>query len=100
MPAGIRVLKVHISDYYDDDENKCYVGVTPGKTYTKLNGTEESWDEGTMMHAYVKRGDYPNSVIWADFGYEGLYLLGNSGCDFTLSWSPEINEMKPAFTDY
>lgn len=97
VPTGVRVLKIYISDYYDEE---CYVGVTPGKTYTKLNGTEESWDEGNIMHAYVTRGDYPNHVFWAIFGDEGSEPMGSSGCNFTIYWSPKINKVKPTYTDY
>lgn len=97
VPTGVRVLKIHISDIYGEE---CYVGVTPGKTYTKLNGTEESWDEGNIMHAYVTRGDYPNHVFWGIFGYEGSEPMGSSSCGFTIYWSPEINKMKPTYTDY
>ena len=97
VPTGVRVLKIHISDFYSE---KCYVGVTPGKTYTKLNGTEESWDKGEVMLAYVTRGDYPNYVFWGIFGNEENTCQFASSCDFTIYWSPEINKMKPTFTDY
>ena len=97
VPSGISVLKICISDYYNEE---CYVGVTPGKTYTQLYGTEESWDEGNVMHAYVTRGDYPNHVFWGTFGYEGSEPMGSSDREFTIYWSPEINKMKPAYTDY
>lgn len=97
-PMGVRVLKIEIRGYNDDDT--CCVGVTPGKTYTKLYGTEESWDEGDNMHAYVTRGDYPNHAIWATFGVEGSEPMGASSIDFTIYWSPEINKKKPTYTDY
>ena len=96
VPAGIRVLKIEIANYFDEQ----YVGVTPGKTYNNLNGVEESYDEGNIMYAYVTRGIYPNEVYWAIFGDTGSEQLGVSTSDFTIYWSPEINKQIPTRKDY
>ena len=98
VPTGVRVLKISMVGYLDED--RCYVGVTPGKTYTELNGTEESWDEGYTTYAYVTRGNYPDCAYWAIFGEEGYEQIGSSSCGFTISWSPEINKVNPAWEDY
>lgn len=96
VPAGIRVLKIEIENYFEEQ----YVGVTPGKTYNNLNGVEESYDEGNMMYAYVTRGIYPNEVYWATFGDTGNEPLGASTSNFTIYWSPEINKQTPTRKDY
>ena len=49
VPAGIRVLKIEIANYFDEQ----YVGVTPGKTYNNLNGVEELYDEGNLSRNHI-----------------------------------------------
>lgn len=98
VPSGIRVLSIEIVGY--EYWGAQYVGVTPGKTYKNLNGTEESYDEGVLTQAYVTRGDYPNEVFWASVGDTGNELVGASSIDFTIKWSPEINKKTPSYTDY
>lgn len=98
VPSGIRVLSIEIEGY--EYWGAQYVGVTPGKTYKNLNGTEESYDEGDFTQAYVTRGDYPNEVFWASVGDTGNEPLGASSIDFTIKWSPEINKKTPSYTDY
>lgn len=78
----------------------CTVGVTPGKTYSKLTGTEEVWDDGYIADAMVEREDADNYYRWAYFGEEGSDLVGVGWIDFTLSYSPQINTLKPDYTDY
>ena len=98
VPDGISVLEVIITNYSDDIR---YVGVTPGKTYNHLNCTEEIWDEGNSMYAYVTRGDDPiTSVLWCEVGSTGSEPIGASSQQFHLAWSPKINKINPARTDY
>lgn len=97
VPNGVTVLKVEIKGYY----NKfCTVGVTPGKTYSELLGTQELWDNGNNWSATVERdsGDY--AYLWADFGKPGVDGIGIAHIDFTLKYSPQINTLKPDYTDY
>ena len=98
VPNGITVLEVEITGYSNDIQ---YVGVTPGKTYDHLNCTEESWDKGKMMYAYVTRGyDVDKSILWSEVGSPGRRPTGASSQDFHLAWSPKINKMNPTHTDY
>lgn len=96
VPNGITVLKVEIKGY----DELCTVGVTPGKTYSKLSGTEEIWDNGDKLFARVEREDDDNYYLWAQFGRGGEELLDSAYIDFTLKYSPEINTLKPIYTDY
>ena len=96
VPNGITVLKVEIKGY-----NKfCTVGVTPGKTYSDLTGTESEWDEGDTWSASVGREDSKFFYPWAEFGAEGGEIGATVYIDFTLKYSPEINTLKPDYTDY
>lgn len=96
VPNGVTVLKVEIKGY-----NKfCTVGVTPGKTYSGLSGTQKLWDYGNLWSAVVGREDDDLFYLWADFGKEGIDSLGAAQIDFTLSYSPQINTLKPDYTDY
>lgn len=96
VPNGVTVLKVEIKGY----KGFCTVGVTPGKTYSKLTGTEEVWDEGNVTNAEVGREDDDNYYIWAEFGEEGGEPVTSVYITFTLKYSPQINTLKPDFTDY
>ena len=102
VPSGIRVLSIEIVGY--ESFGAQYVGVTPGKTYENLHGTEKPYDEGAITQAYVTRGDYPNQVFWAFVGDEGYEELEDGRVeytiDFTIKWSPEINKKTPSYTDY
>lgn len=96
VPNGVTVLKVETKGY----KGFCTVGVTPGKTYSKLTGTEEAWDDGYITDAMVEREDADNYYRWAYFGEEGSEPVGAVWIDFTLSYSPQINTLKPDYTDY
>lgn len=98
VPDGITVLEVIITDFSNDIR---YVGVTPGKTYNHLNCTEENWDEGNSMYAYVTRGEDPvTCILWCEVGSPGSEPIGESSRSFHLAWSPKINKINPAHTDY
>lgn len=95
VPPGVTIFKVTV-DYYG---NIGYVGVTPGKTYQNVKGIEYFWDQEEdrpREEVYVRR----DNTTWAYAGFEGADSYGSSYVDFTLSWSPEINEMTPTYTDY
>lgn len=96
VPNGVTVLKVEIKGY----DKFCTVGVTPGKTYSKLSGTEEVWDDGNTMNARVEREDSGNYYPWAEFGEPGSDPVTAVYVDFTLKYSPQINTLKPDYTDY
>lgn len=96
VPNGVTVLKVEIKGY----EGFCTVGVTPGKTYSRLTGTEEEWDDGNITNARVEREDGDNYHPWAEFGEPESGPLTSVYTDFTLRYSPQINTLKPDFTDY
>ena len=97
MPNGVTVLEVTITNFANDVQ---YVGVTPGKTYDLLNCTVEMWDEGNLLLGYVTRGRYPNYIYWSEVGDTGSEPMGQTSEQFHLAWSPEINKMKPNYTDY
>lgn len=108
VPPGVEVIKVFWSKYeYDDTSNSMYtyVGVTPGKTYELQCYTFIVWPEGDPEHEN-NDGIYLGSIsgtkvkTWfqrtpADEIQDTTDLRG-----FELSWSPEINKMKPTYTDY
>lgn len=96
VPNGVTVLKVEIKGY----DEFCTVGVTPGKTYSKLSGTEEVWDDGNTVNARVEHGDGDNYYPWAEFGEPGSDPVTAIYVDFTLKYSPQINTLKPDYTDY
>lgn len=108
VPPGVKVIKVFWSKYeYDDTSNSTYtyVGVTPGKQYELQCYTFTVWPEGDPGNE-TEDGIYLGSIsgtkikTWfqrtpADEIQDTRDLSG-----FTLSWSPEINKMKPTYTDY
>lgn len=96
VPNGVTVLKVEIKGY----DEFCTVGVTPGKTYSKLSGTEVTWDDGNTVDAIVERGDVDDYYTWALFGKPGSDPITAVPVDFTLKYSPQINTLKPDYTDY
>lgn len=108
VPLGVKVIKVFWSKYeYDDTSNSTYtyVGVTPGKKYELQCYTFIIWPEGDPG-SETEDGIYLGSIsgtklkTWfqrtpADEIQDTRDLSG-----FELSWSPEINKMKPTYTDY
>ena len=109
VPPGVKVIKVFWSELeYDDTSNSpyTYVGVTPGKTYELQSFTFIVWPEGDPGRA-TEDGVYLRSISGAK---ETTWFLRSSPEDyvddlqgiigFELSWSPEINKMKPTYTDY
>lgn len=108
VPSGVKVIRVYWSKYeYDDTSNSIYtyVGVTPGKEYELQCYTFIVWPEGDPGNE-TSDGLYLGSIsgteckTWfrrppADDVRDTQDLRG-----FELNWSPEINKMKPTYTDY
>lgn len=108
VPSGVKVIKVFWSKYeYDDTLNSMYtyVGVTPGKTYELQCYTfivRPEGDSGREENDGIYLGSISGTKVktWfqrtpADDIQDTQDLRG-----FELSWSPEINKMKPTYTDY
>lgn len=108
VPLGVKVIKVFWSKYeYDDTSNSTYtyVGVTPGKKYELQCYTFIVWpggDPGNETEDGIYLGSISGTKLktWfqrtpADEIQDTRDLSG-----FELSWSPEINKMKPTYTDY
>lgn len=108
VPPGVKVIRVFWNKYeYDDTSHSIYtyVGVTPGKKYKLQCYTFLIWLDrdpanesddglylgsisGTKETPWFQRAPYDDIRRTID-------LRG-----FKLSWSPEINKMKPTYTDY
>lgn len=108
VPLGVKVIRAFWSRYeYDDTSNNMYtyIGVTPGKTYELQCYTFIVWPEGDpdgeeTDGIYLGSIDNTKLTTWfqrtpADDIQDTADLSG-----FVLSWSPEINKMKPTYTDY
>ena len=87
IPNGITVVMVSSSIASDA---KRYIGVTPGKTY-KLTMTVKSPEYPPVPWILLVRLAHDNTV-W--------YYVSEGRTNFVISWSPEINNMTPAITDY
>ena len=96
VPNGVTVLKVEVPDC----EGFCTVGVTPGKTYERLTGTENVYDDGYTLEEIVERDNAGDRYPWAYFGEEGVDPVTSIWVTFTLKYSPQINTLKPDYTDY
>lgn len=108
VPLGVKVIRAFWSRYeYDDTSNNMYtyIGVTPGKTYELQCYAFVVWPEGDPSYEDTD-GIYLGSIVdtklvtWFerltdDDIQDTVDLRG-----FELNWSPEINKMKPTYTDY
>lgn len=108
VPLGVKVIRAFWSRYeYDNTSNNMYtyIGVTPGKTYELQCYAFVVWPEGDPGREETD-GIYLGSIVdtkqvtWferlpADGIQDTVDLRG-----FELNWSPEINKMKPTYTDY
>lgn len=105
-PKNVRVVKVYsgkTGNITDETtgEYYAYVGVTPEKSYSLTSGHLVYLPEGDPGRAEpVGRALSSGYTFWFqettnydDFDWSGSY-------DFTIEWSPEINEMTPTYTDY
>ena len=109
VPPGVRVIKVFWNESEHDDTSHSpytYVGVTPGKTYKLQGFTFIVWPDGYLGRAtedgvYLRSVSGTKETTWFLRSSKEEYisdLLSIGG--FKLSWSPEINKMKPTYTDY
>ena len=104
VPAGISVIQVYWSEYeYDDHSHSqyAYVGVTSGKTYKLLSYSFIVWPDGDPNHK-TSGGLYlgtPTGIWWQRVPADEIQETGIVK-GFTISWSPEINKMKPTYKDY
>lgn len=108
VPLGVKVIRAFWHRYeYDDTSNNMYtyIGVTPGKTYALQCYAFIVWPEGDPGREETD-GIYLGSIVdtkqvtWftrlpADDIQDTVDRRG-----FKLNWSPEINKMKPTYTDY
>lgn len=108
VPLGVKVIKVFWSQYeYDDTSNSTYtyVGVTPGKKYELQCYTFIVWPEGDPGNE-TEDGIYLGSIsgtklkTWFQRTPPDEIQDTRDLSGFELSWSPEINKMKPTYTDY
>ena len=109
VPDGVHIIRVYWSEAaYDDKSGSVYtyVEVTPGKTYELSCYTFVLWPNGDSDNA-IRDGVYLGStrpsaeVTWFQCfpdsnDIQDIESIGG----FTLSWSSEINEMMPTYTDY
>lgn len=96
VPNGVRVLKFEVKGY----NRFCTIGVTPGKTYSKIQAMEFMYDDGSVLLVLAWRDGDNRSIRWAELGEEGQDCVTSAFIDFTLSYSPQINTLKPDYTDY
>ena len=104
VPAGVSVIQVYWSKYeYDDISNSPYtfVGVTSGKTYKFQSYTYIVWTGGDPNYETTS-GLYLGTATgtwWESTPVDEIQdiTIVNGA---TLSWSPEINKMKPTYKDY
>lgn len=92
VPMGITVLEM----YYNGDTDINYVGVTPGSTHTLDLEATPGDSEDIPSNVYILCSDH--NVYWYDAYYEWDTPLHHDYIH--ISWSPEINKIKPSVTDY
>lgn len=93
VPMGVTVLKIN----YEGDDNPEYVGVTPGSTHTlRIDTTEGNENVKYSVEVYC----YDHQTYWFTTVWGGDPSSGEPEASVFISWSPEINKMKPTFTDY
>lgn len=108
VPPGVKVIRVFVNKYEYDDTSLStytYVGVTPGKKYKLECYTFIVWVDSSPEDA-IKEGIYLGSISGDELQpwfqrypteeIQDTYSLRH----VTLSWSPEINNMQPTYTDY
>ena len=108
VPPGVRVIRVFWrEDEYDDTSHSeyTYVGVTPGKKYELQCYTFIIWPNGDPVNevadgVYLGSRSKPTIKIWFQRIPPEDIQDTKDISGFELSWSPEINKMKPTYTDY
>lgn len=102
IPAAIRVVKARlygVSDYNEHVDITKFVAVTPGKKY-KLQGEypyEYSEEQTEKFYGVPTLLNITSNVEWIG---EGVNSEDSESLNFTISWSPEINNHTPDVTDY
>lgn len=102
IPAAIRVVKARlygVSDYNEHVDITKFVAVTPGKKY-KLQGEypyEYSEEQTEKFYGVPTLWNITSNVEWIG---EGVNSEDSERLNFTISWSPEINNHTPDVTDY
>ncbi len=102
IPAAIRVVKARlygVSDYNEHVDITKFVAVTPGKKY-KLQGEypyEYSEEQTEKFYGVPTLWNITSNVEWIG---EGVNSEDSESLNFTISWSPEINNHTPDVTDY
>ena len=102
IPAAIRVVKARlygVSDYNEHVDITKFVAVTPGKKY-KLQGEypyECSEEKTEKFYGVPTLWNITSNVEWIG---EGVNSEDSESLNFTISWSPEINNHTPDVTDY
>lgn len=108
VPPGVKVIKVFWSKGEHDDISHSaytYVGVTPGKKYklqcyTCIIKSEEVLENETFDGIYLGSKSGHELATWFQCIPLNYIQNGPPRRGFELSWSPEINKMKPTYTDY
>lgn len=108
VPLGVKVIRAFYSKYEEDDTSNdmyTYIGVTPGKTYELQCYSFVIFLEGIpdMKEADgIYLGSIAGTKITTWFQHTPADDIQDTvGLDgFELNWSPEINRMKPTYTDY
>ena len=102
IPAAIRVVKARlygVSDYNEHVDITKFVAVTPGKKY-KLQGEypyEYSEEQTEKFYGVPTLWNITSNVEWIG---EGVNSEDSESLNFTISWSPEINNHTLDVTDY
>lgn len=108
VPLGVKVIRAYWSNFeYDDTSGSryTYIGVTPGKTYELQCYAFIVWPEGdpgleVTDGIYLGSIDNTKFTTWFERTSADEIHGKISQSGFVLSWSPEINKMKPTYTDY
>lgn len=102
IPAAIRVVKARlygVSGYNEHVDITKFVAVTPGKKY-KLQGEypyEYSEEQTEKFYGVPTLWNVKSNVKWIG---KGMNSEDSESLNFTISWSPEINNHTPDVTDY
>lgn len=96
VPNGVTVLQVEVPGY----KLVSTVGVTPGKTYEGVVGLLTIYNEDDDPEVEVERLYGDRYYFWGHFGGSDEVPITQNWTEFTLKYSPQINTLKPDYTDY
>lgn len=108
VPLGVKVIRAYWNNFeYDDTSGSMYtyIGVTPGKTYKLQCYAFIVWPDGhpgseETDGIYLGSIDNTKLTTWFQRTPDDDIRDTENLRGFVLSWSPEINKMKPTYTDY